>query len=101
MRRLPARARESEPAHEPPWSLRLGAVLGVLNGSYEALRENGKRVTTEMSADLGLTAEIERRLTPRLGVARGFTRTAAHELTLRQDLDFNPIRFGVGARLRF
>jgi hypothetical protein len=83
MRRLPARARESEPAHEPPWSLRLGAVLGV------------------MSADLGLTAEIERRLTPRLGVARGFTRTAAHELTLRQDLDFNPIRFGVGARLRF
>jgi len=74
------------PAHEPAWSLRLGAVLVVPDGSYEAVRENGKRVTTEMSADLGLAVEIERRLTARLGLALGFTRTASHELTLRQDL---------------
>ncbi len=67
------------------WRARAAIVSIDSNGESELTRPNGKVVTTDISAEVGVDLSVEYQFNNRLGFTLGYLGGSEHEINLHQD----------------
>jgi len=67
------------------WTFRTAALFISPGGEFSAVRANGKRVTSDITADVGLRFEAEYRIGSRTGFSFSYIGGSQHDFVIHQD----------------